>query len=289
LFYTLISSVFACFLRYNPDAMATPEQQPVIDLARRTLASRQCAELLRRVLFSQSMLTSALEVFSTSGAIKEQILSEVPAGKSSLRALLQEIAAPETADPGIDFDKLTDTLSAQTAVNAENVIAAAVVVLSHATANDIFTAACESAIELDPASWFSELSMERKVPLGLLRDKGPAGVFALELDKLRQQLSERSLPNRAELFFRHVKIRHHPTFAPPDVQYFRQSRMVEAEHLRNNILRESGLPQIDLDLGRQIMVFLHEAALTALRSLASAYRLPVEWNILLGSHKEDVG
>jgi hypothetical protein len=267
--------------------MATPEQQPVIDLARRTLASRQCAELLRRVVFSQSMLTSALEVFATSGAFKEQSLSGVPAGKSSLRSLLQEIASPETTDPGIDFDKITDALVLQTAVNGENVIAAAVIVLSHATADDIFTVACESAIELDPASWFSELSMERKVPLSLLRDKGPAGVFALELDKLRQQISERSLPNRAELFFRHVKIRHHSMFAPADIQYFRQSRLVEAENLRSNILHESGLPQIDLELGKQIMLFLHESALTALRSLAFAYRLPVEWSILLGTTRED--
>jgi hypothetical protein len=267
--------------------MATPEQQPVIDLARRTLASRQCAEHLRRIVFSQSMLTSALEVFATSGAIKEQILSEVPAGKSSVRSLLQEIASPEPSDSGIDFDEITDTLAPQTAASTENVIAAAMIILSHATTDDIFTAACESAIELDPASWFSELSMERKVPLSLLRDKGPAGVFALELDKLRQQLSERPLPNRAELFFRHVKIRHHPMFQPADVQYFRQSRLVEAENLRNNILHEGGLPQIDLELGKQIMLFLHEAALTALRSLASAYRLPVEWNILLGVCKED--
>lgn len=267
--------------------MATPEQQPVIDLARRTLASRQCAEHLRRIVFSQSMLTSALDVFATSGAIKEQILSEVPAGKSALRSLLQGIASPEPADSGIDFDELTDTLAPPTAASTENVIAGAMIILSHATTDDIFTGACESAIELDPASWFSELSMERKVPLSLLRDKGPAGVFALELDKLRQQLSERSLPNRAELFFRHVKIRHHAMFQPPDVQYFRQSRLVEAENLKNNILHESGLPLIDLELGKQIMMFLHEAALTALRSLASAYRLPVEWNILLGVRKED--
>jgi hypothetical protein len=116
----------------------------------------------------------------------------------------------------------------------------------------------------------------------LLRDKGPAGVFAFELDKLRQQLPDKSLSSRAELFFRHVKIRHHAAFGPADVQYFRPSRLVEADTLRNNIVHESHLPQIDLALGKQIMLFLHEASLTALRSLAAAYRLPVEWNILLG-------
>jgi hypothetical protein len=283
----LVHSVFVGFLRYNPQTMATPEQQPVIDLARRTLASRHCAELLRRVVFSQSMLSSALEILATSSGISEQILCETPVGKSAFRAVLLEIASPETGEAAIDFDKITDALTRQTAVTAVNVIAAAMVVLSHATATDIFTAVCESGIELDPASWFSELSMERKVPLSLLRDKGPAGVFALELEKFRQQLPDKPLPVRAELFFRHVKIRHHAMFGPADIQYFRQSRLVEAENLRNNILHEEGLPQIDLDRGRHIMLFLHEAALTALRSLAFAYRLPVEWNILLGGSRED--
>lgn len=274
-------SVFAGFLRYNPEAMATPEQQPIIDLARRTLASRQCSELLRRVIVRQSTLTSALEIAAASDALK-QTLSEQPSGRATVLSLLQQIASGETVDAAIDFDKVAEALAQRTAITGESITAASVVILSHATADDIFTAVCESAIELDPASWFSELSMERKVPLSLLRDKGPAGVFALELDKLRQQLPDKSLPNRAELFFRHVKIRHHSTFGPADVQYFRQSRLVEADTLRNNIVHESHLPQIDLDLGRQIMLFLHEASLTALRSLAAAYRLPVEWNILLG-------
>jgi hypothetical protein len=261
--------------------MATPEQQPIIDLARRTLASRQCSELLRRVILSQSTLTSALEISAASDALK-QPLSGQPSGRAILPSLLQQIASGEAADPAIDFDKMAEGLAQRTAITGASVTAASVIILSHAVADDIFTAACESAIELDPASWFAELSMERKVPLSLLRDKGPAGVFALELDKLRQQLPDRSLSSRAELFFRHVKIRHHSTFGPADVQYFRQSRVVEADTLRNNIVHESQLPQIDLDLGRQIMLFLHEASLTALRSLAAAYRLPVEWNILLG-------
>lgn len=261
--------------------MATPEQQPVIDLARRTLASRQCSELLRRVIVSQSRLSSTLEISTASDALKEN-LNQRPSGRAALQSLLQQIASGETADPAIDFAEMADTLAQQTSVTGESVTAASVVILSHAIAEDIFTAACESAIELDPASWFSELNMERKIPLSLLRDEGPAGVFALELDKLRQQLPDKSLPSRAELFFRHVKIRHHSTFGPADVQYFRQSRLVEADNLRNNIVHESHLPQIDLHLSKQIMLFLHQAALTALRSLAAAYRLPVEWNILAG-------
>ena len=130
--------------------------------------------------------------------------------------------------------------------------------------------------------------MKRKVPLGLLKEKGPSGVFAVELERLRQQLPGRSLASRAELFFRHVKIRHHPMFGPADVRYFRVSKLKEAEDLRNSIVHGSGLPQIDLDLSKSTMLFLHEAAITAMRSLASSYRLPVEWTILLGGRVEDM-
>lgn len=143
--------------------MATPEQQPVIDLARRTLASRQCSELLRRVIVSQSRLSSTLEISTASDALKEN-LNQRPSGRAALQSLLQQIASGETADPAIDFAEMADTLAQQTSVTGESVTAASVVILSHAIAEDIFTAACESAIELDPASWFSELNMERKFP-----------------------------------------------------------------------------------------------------------------------------
>jgi hypothetical protein len=54
--------------------------------------------------------------------------------------------------------------------------------------------------------------------------------------------------------------------------------------LRNSIVHGNGLSEVevDVDQSRRSMVFLHEAAMTAVRSLASAYRLPVEWNVLLG-------
>jgi hypothetical protein len=260
--------------------MATPEQQPIIDVARRTLASRRYSELMRRVIVSQSMMISVLELPKASETFNEQILAENSSGRATLRTLLERYTSPDTAEAAIDFDGIADAVAQQTSLTGAELIAASAIVLSHSMADDIFTAACESAVELDPASWIPELSMERKIPLSLLRDKGPAGVFAHELDKYRQQLPERSLPSRAELFFRHVKIRHHPKIGPADVRYFRQSRLVEADNLQNNILQGSVMPQIDLDLSQQIVLFLHEAAITALRSLAAAYRLPVQWNIL---------
>ncbi|MGC2769832.1 MAG: hypothetical protein WB607_30355 [Candidatus Acidiferrum sp.] len=233
------------------------------------------------------MMSSVLENPRVSSELNQQTAAALTTSKVVLQSLLQEIATSETADSAMDFEKIAETLARDTAIDGEKVVAAMVVVFSHATADDVFTGACESAIELDPASWIPELNMERKIPLSLLRDKGPAGVFAVELEKLRYQLSDRSLASRAELFFRHVKIRHSPMFGPADAQCFRQSKLVEADDLRNAILHERGLSQIDLDQSRRTMLFLHEAAMTAMRSLASAYRLPVEWNSLLGGVSED--
>jgi hypothetical protein len=286
--YSLLTSALQPFLRYNPEVMATPEQQPIIDVARRTLASRRYSELMCRVIVSQSMITSVLELPKASKTFNEQILAESSTGRAGLRTLLEQTTSPEAAEAAIDFDGIADTVARQTSLTGAELITAAAIVLSHSMADDIFTAACESAVELDPASWIPELSMERKVPLSLLRDKGPAGVFAHELDKYRQLLPGRSLPSRAELFFRHVKIRHHSKIGPADVRYFRQSRLVEADNLQNNILHSGAMPQIDLELGQQIVLFLHEAAITALRSLAAAYRLPVQWNILSTGPNETV-
>jgi hypothetical protein len=206
--------------------MATPEQQPIIDVARRTLGIRKQAGLLRRIVLSQSMMSSILELLATSDDLRKEPLSEHPSGGNALRASLHDIASSETSDAAIDFDEIARDLARQAPATGENVLASAVVVMSYTLADDVFTATCESAIELDPVNWIPELSMDRKVTLGFLRDKGPAGVFAVELEKLRQQLGSRSLPSRAELLFRHIKVRHNPAFGPADVQCFRQSKLI---------------------------------------------------------------
>jgi len=269
-------------------AMATPEQRLVTDSARLFAASKRYSAVLRRAIVSQSTMSAALEIPKVSGALKDMVRYEHHAGVTDLQSLLKEIMPTETVDPVGDFDKIGEFLAQQTAVNCERVIAAAVVVLSHSTADDVFTAACELAIELDPANWIPELNMKSKVPLGLLKQEGPSGVFAVELERLRQKLPRRSLPSRAELFFRHVKIRHHPMLGPADNRYFRVSRLKEADDLRNSVVHGSGLPQINLDLSTSTMLFLHEAAITAMRSLTSSYRLPIEWTILLDSRAEDM-
>jgi len=268
--------------------MATPEQRLVTDSARLFAASKKYSAVLRRAIVSQSTMTSALEIPKVSGALKDLVSYEHNAAFTGLQSLVKEMMPAETADPVRDFDKIAEVLAQQSAVSCERVISAAVVVLSHSTADDVFTAACELAIELDPASWISELNMKRKVPLGLLKEKSSSGVFAAELERLRLQLAGRSLPGRAELFFRHVKIRHHPMFGPEDVRYFRVSKLKEADDLRASVVHGSGLPQIDLDLSMNAMLFLHEAAMTAMRSLTSLYRIPIEWTILLGGRIEDM-
>jgi hypothetical protein len=269
--------------------MATPEQRPIIDVARLLAASKRYSAVLRRTIVSQCTMSSALEIPKLSDAPKDVVPYQHQSGNTGLQSLLRETTPSEAVDPVRDFDKIAEILAQQTAVTGERVIAAAVVVLSHATTDDVFTAACELAVDLDPGAWIPDLNMERKVTLATIREKGTSGVFASELDKLRQQLSSKALPNRAEQFFRHVKIRHHPTFDPADFRYFRVSKLKEADELRNSIVHGSGLPEIDMDLSTRTMLFLHEAAITALRSLASAYRVPMEWSILLGNKTEELG
>jgi len=122
--------------------------------------------------------------------------------------------------------------------------------------------------------------MERTVTLKTLTDKGVDGVLATELARFRKQLSAKSLPTRAELLFRHVSIRHNERmFRPEDPQYFRLPTLKEADDLRNSIVHSSTLPRIDLERSKNTMLFLHEAAATALRSLAYSYLLPLDWEV----------
>lgn len=265
--------------------MATPEQRPIIDVARLLAASKSYSALLRRIIVSQSVMNSVLKLANSSDALKGHVQCEHEPGITGLQSVLKEMTAREAIDSVRDFDKIAEVLAQQTSVNSESVIAVAVILLSHATADAAFTGACELAIDQDPGAWISDLSMERKVTLGSILEKGTSGVFAAELDKLRQHLSTKPLANRAEQFFRHVKIRHHPEFDPGDFRYFRVSKLKEADELRNSIVHGSGIPEMDLRQAGRTMLFLHEAAIAAMRSLAYAYHLPMEWSILFGNQE----
>lgn len=220
-------------------------------------------------------MTSALEIPKMSDVLKQRVLRDHFAGVTGLRAVLQEVGVE-------DFGKIAKVLAEQTAVNGEMVIAAAVVILSHSTADDVFTGACDLAVELDPAEWISELNMQRAVTLRDLKEKGVDGVFALELARFRKRFPAKSLPSRAELLFRHVQIRHHYMLKVTDPQYFRLSALEEADDLRNSIVHGTPLPRIDLEQSKNTMLFLHEAAITALRSLSFSYPLPLDPTIFSG-------
>ena len=251
-------------------------------------ASRRASELLRRVIISQAIMTSALEIPKASDALKQTLLRDHLAGKTGLKALSRRLKPAEEIDPTQDFEKLAQGISELEAINGEMVIAAAVIVLSHSMADDVFAATCALAIELDPSKWIPELNRERKVSLGTLRDIGMDAVFLIELTRFRNQLAGRSLPNRAELLFRRVRIDHHTIVRPQDPTYFKLSTLKEADDLRIEIVHGSGLPKIDLERSKNTALFLHEAALTAVRSLANAYALVLDFDALLkrGSQKE---
>jgi hypothetical protein len=116
-------------------ALATPEQRLIIDSARLFAVSKRYSAVLRRAIISQSIMSSALEIPKVSGALKDMGRYEHHGGDTGLQSLLKEMIPTETVDPVRDFDKIAEFLAQQTAVNCERVIPAAVVVLSHSTAD----------------------------------------------------------------------------------------------------------------------------------------------------------
>jgi hypothetical protein len=235
---------------------------------------------MRRTIVSHATLASALEIPKTSSAFKEHIVRHHLSGESGLDALLSE-AGLTPYDREKELPKMAELLAQKAAVNGEMVIAGAVVVLSHATADDVFTEACGLAIELAPQNWTSELNAKRTITLGELREKGFDGVLARELNRLRPQLSARSLPNRANTLFRHIPVIQNKMYKPADPEYFRVSRLEEIDALRHDIVHRNGLSQVSLQQSADAMRFLHEAATTALRSLGAAYNIPLVKEILL--------
>ena len=87
---------------------------------------------------------------------------------------------------------------------------------------------------------------------------------------------------RADVFFRHVPIKQNPVFGPQDPQYFRLSALEEADTLRHDIIHRNGLLRVNLGQSTDTMLFLHEAANVALRSLGYAYSLRFDPAILTG-------
>jgi hypothetical protein len=171
---------------------------------------------------------------------------------------------------------LAESLAKQTRLNMETVISAAVVILSHSTADDVFTEVCKLAIDLDPGRWIPLLELDRPVSLRLLKEKGFDGVFEEELQRFKNRLAGKSLPNRAEIFFSQIPIRHGDLYPRGSPEFFTMSKLKEADELRIDLVHKNGLPRCNPASGSEYTGFLHEAATVALRSLVSAYGIPMD-------------
>jgi hypothetical protein len=254
--------------------MSTTPQPPNVPFS----PSERCARLLRRAMNSHATMSSALELPRVTDVLKERITRSHLTGESFLLSVFSELKVPDSFVPSRDIPQIAKQMAEQSAVNLELIISAATVVLSHSTADDVFTGVCEMAMELSPNEWISELKQERSVPLRLLIEKGREGVIADELASFRSRLGNKSLPGRAEMLFRHIAVQQHKNIPQGDPAYFRISALKEADELRNSIVHGSGLPHIDRNQSKNAMYFLHEAAFVALRSVVVAYTIPNVWD-----------
>jgi hypothetical protein len=250
-------------MTYSPDAF------------RVKAASRRCTELLVRTFLSQATVGAALDVPNVIGALKDKVLQDHLTGTSGVMDSLlnYNLLIGFKAE---DFPFIARGLAEQAAVNTEKVISAAAVILSHSTADDVFTEACKVAIDLDRDKWIPLISPDRTVSLKSLKDKGADVIFAEELESFKNGLGNKSLPKRADILFERVHISHNPIIPSNDERHFTMTKLKEADDLRHDLVHRNGLPKIDPARGAPVMAFLHEAAQTVLRSVANTYGLSLD-------------
>ncbi|HTQ96281.1 MAG TPA: hypothetical protein VMH89_05720 [Candidatus Acidoferrum sp.] len=252
--------------------------KPTCDLKE---ASRKSTALLHRIIISQAIVSSALEVPKVSEALAKEVVRGHMSGKTGLAdALPQFLISTDSAkshDSTQAVRLIIEGLAQQTIINTEMVIAAAAVVLSHSTADDFFTSSIQLAIDLDPNNWLSEINLEQKVTLKELNEKKIDDILVKALLSFRNQIGRKeSLPSRAKLLFRKIKIQHNSHFELKDPKRFRMTRLREIDELRVQIVHGTPWPKIDVDESKDIMLFLHEAATTAARSVGAAFNLPLD-------------
>ena len=238
------------------------------------------SELILRIAISQSIVGSALEIPKSFDVVQERSFESHRSGQSGILDILLEGKIIKEVSSKDEFDPFLKALALQTTVNAEMVISAAVIVLSHSTTDDVFTAACQIAIDLAPKEWISELNLKRTVSLEVLREKGADRIFTDELRSYRDRIAGKSLPTRADLLFSHVPIILHSGIPREDAAYFRTSKVKEMDELRHDIVHAEALQRVRLKDGTEAALFLHEAAQTALRSLARRFSLTPQQQVL---------
>jgi hypothetical protein len=239
-----------------------------------------------RIAISQSIVNSALEVPQVFDVVQERSLESHRSGQSGMLDILLDRQIIEGVSSREQLDPFLEAIALQTTVNAEIAISAAAVILSRSAAEDAFTAACQMAIDLDPKEWVSELNLKRTVSLETLKERGTDRVFTDELRFFRDGLGGKSIVKRADLLFAHVPIRLHGEIPKEHVAYFRLSRLKEMDELRHNIVHSNGLQRVRLKEGTEAALFFHEAAHTALRSLANYYGFTLQPEVLFKSLTE---
>ena len=259
----------------------TETPQPQLDtVLKAQAASQRCVELFHRVMLSRAIVSSALELRGVLGELEMKMRHHHASGVSGVKDLLTEHKIIVPIEEGKPFDVeevmplIAKGLAKQAAVNAEKVISAAVVILSHSIADDVFTEVCKLAIDLDPAKWIPLLELERKVTLRSVKEKGADGIFEEELQRLKSRMGGKSFPNRAKILFERVPIQMNPQILRTDPDYFKLSQLKEVDELRVKLVHSNGLPEIDPEAGNKFAGFLHEAASTAVRSLVVIYEIP---------------
>jgi hypothetical protein len=244
---------------------------------------RRVAGLWNRAIMSAATVSSALDIADAVPTLEEQVARAHEAGQTGVADVLSKLTVIDPLDPMKDLSRVSRMLAKQTVLNAETVIAAASVILSHSTADDVFTEACRIAMVLDPEKWKSVLDLGRSVSLRDLHNKGSEGVFNAEIESLNKNIGNKSLPARAKLLFGRVPIVQHPRLESADPSYFKESALKDADDLRKRIVHGGQLPRLSIADSRMRMLFLHEACYTALRSLMIRYKLPVMYNDIIAA------
>jgi hypothetical protein len=185
-----------------PKIVATPAE-----------VSTRLSELFLKTAISQSIIISALEIPKSFDVVQQRSFESHRSGESGVLDILIGRKIINGISSKDQFDPLLKAFALQTTMNAEVAISAAAIILSHSTADDAFTAACEMAIDLEPEEWISKLNLKKSVTLQALKEKGADRVFADELRSYRNGLGGKSMVKRADLLFGHVPIKLHGDIA----------------------------------------------------------------------------
>jgi len=99
-------------------------------------------------MMSNATITSALQLPVAFPDFKEKVLRGHMDSNSVMKELVGSVITPAPNEQ--DFENFAVLLTNQTTLNAETVLAAAVIVLAHSNVDDVFTSVCQIAIDLDP-------------------------------------------------------------------------------------------------------------------------------------------